>query len=117
MQPGIYHISLYEGETFTEIWTRSGMASATGWSAALDIRQKADESSTRYLALTSGSGLTLSSDGSRLIIVVIVTAVQTAALGALGFTTAYYDLKLTKPDATVEYLLAGTVKVTQRVTV
>lgn len=116
MQPGTYNFSVYEGETFAETWTRSGVTSASGWSATLDIRQKADDASTLYLALASGSGLTLSSDGTNLIIAVLITAAQTANLATFGFKQANYDLKLTKPDSSVEYLLAGKVTFTKRVT-
>jgi hypothetical protein len=116
MQPGTYNFSIYEGETFAETWTRSGVTTATGWSAKLDIRAKAEETSTQYLELTSSSGLTLSSNGTVLSIAVLMTAAQTTAMGALAFKKAYYDLKLTKPDTTVEYLLKGTITFTQRVT-
>jgi hypothetical protein len=112
MQPGTYNFSIYEGETFVETWTRAGVSSATSWSAKLDIRAKAEETSTLYLSLTPS----LSSDGSKLILAILITAAQTATLGALAFKKAYYDLKLTKPDSTVEYLLKGQITFTQRVT-
>lgn len=121
MIPATYNFKLYEGATFSETWTRSGVASAVGWSAALDIRETKDESSTRYLGLTSGSGITLSSDGSSLIMSILITATQTATLqqaivAATGKTIAYYDLKLTRPDATVEYLLRGSINTKARIT-
>ncbi len=116
MIPGTYHFTVYEGETWAETWTRSGVTTASGWAAKLDIRSGEDESSTLYLGLTSSSGIALSSDGVKLIMAVTITAAQTIALGLLNFTMAHYDLKLTHPDATAEYLLRGTVFLRQRIT-
>lgn len=120
MIPGTYNFTIYEGETWAETWTRSGVVTSTGWAARLDIRATKDETSELYLSLTSVAGITLSSDGSKLIMSLVLTLTQTAALqqavAADGMKSAYYDLKLTKPDTTVEYLLRGKISLTARIT-
>jgi uncharacterized membrane protein len=120
MIPGTYDFDIYEGATFAETWTRSGVSTAVGWSAAIDIRKSATSNSQLYLALTSSDGITLSSNGTTLSMAVVISATRAAALAAAiraaGLTEAYYDLKLTKPDATIEYLLAGKITPSYRLT-
>jgi len=113
MTPGYYGITIYQGETWAETWTRSGVSDATGWAATLEIRAEHDWTSSLLLQLTSSGGIALSSDGTRLVMVITITDDQSAALLS---GTAFYDLKLGKPGGTTEYLLTGEVAITRRVT-
>ena len=111
---GVYDFEVVENATRTLSITRSGVATATGWSARLDIRNDNTPSYSLWLSLTSPSGgIVLTSDGSLLTIAVTITETQAdalvAAAVAAGQMKGRYSLKLTKPDTTTEQLLHGTV--------
>lgn len=113
MLPATYNIITAANATYTQTFTRSGVTTAVGWGAAIDIREEESSTSTLLLALTSLSGgIALTSNGSVLSIAVTITETQIdtlhAALTAAGKTQAFYSLKLTKPDLTTEQLLIGT---------
>ena len=114
MAAGTYDFTIEQGATFSQRWARSGVTSATGYSARADIRVARDKTSSLVIGLTVANGrITLSSDGVSLLIDVLISSTDTAALTAGAY---YYDLEIVSPTATVERLLMGTVTVSAEVT-
>lgn len=110
---GSYDFEIQQGATFIETWKRSGVTSASGYDARIDVRQSQSKSSTLILQLTVGNGyITLSGDGSYLIMSLVVPAGVTAALPPGNF---WYDLELVN-GGLVERLLEGRVTVSPEVT-
>lgn len=108
MNPGRYNLSLTENSTNTLSFTIAGITTASGYSAAVDIRATELPGSTLLLGLTSpSSGLTLASDGTNLTISMTITEAQVDTLAPLLVTnaTASWSLKVTAPGgATTQYL-------------
>lgn len=116
MPAGVYDLRVEQGATFqrTITWSADGVpVPLGGMSARLQIRKTAAAPDPPLLALSSpDGGITLDDPG---VIVVTITAEQTAALGA---TSAVYDLEVVQPTdpETVHRLLQGKVVVSAEVT-
>jgi len=105
MQPGIYPLTITENSTNAWSFVISGITTAVGYTAAVDIRKSEVPTSTRLLGLTNGSGLSLSSNGSALTVVLRITEAQADTLVPLLSPTAVWSLKITAPDgSTLQYL-------------
>lgn len=93
--------------------TLPGFASASGVTARVEFRASDDDESTLYLALTSsgGGGLTLTSDGSNLLIAWEITEAQLdtlkAALKGVGQTKCAWSLKVTPANNKTQQWLKG----------
>lgn len=106
-----HHITIRRGQTWQEVWWRTGVSTITGWSSAVDIR---DRTGLRLLRLAStGTGIVLSSDGEKLIAVITITEAQSLAF---PIDSLYYDWRLIRPGGDVEYLLAGNITVAASIT-
>lgn len=98
--------------------TIPGFASAVGVSARMDFRAGQTDDSTLYLSLTStpAAGLTLSSDGTNLVIAFEITETQmdtlVTALRAAGVSACYYSLKITPSNGKTRPYIYGTYTVT-----
>lgn len=113
--PGAYSTNCSRGESFSRTLTyrdsTGALVNLTGYTAKLQIRQRANDADPALLTLTEASGLTLGGPAGT--IVWAMTPVQTLALpvGAL-----VYDLRLTSGTGVVTFLLAGNLRVQERVT-
>jgi hypothetical protein len=110
MKPGRYDIEIYQGGTFSEVWTwtdSSGTAiNVTGYSAAMDIR-----TSDGTLLIDVGASGTLALGGSAGTVTVTIPATVTDDL-----TPGHYgwDIFLTSPGGVATPLLAGRCEVVAR---
>lgn len=113
--PGAYSTNCSRGESFARTVTyrdsTGALVNLTGYTAKLQIRQRTNDADPALLTLTEASGLTLG--GAAGTIVWAMTPTQTTALpiGAL-----VYDLRLTSGTGVVTFLLAGNLRVQERVT-
>lgn len=110
MVPGKYNIITAANALWAQTFTIGGITTAVGYSARMDLRTRAPDSATLLLSLTSGAGLTLTSDGSALSIAARITASQMDTLLAAleGRAAAYYSLRVTPPagaDDALQYLV------------
>lgn len=114
MAAGEYDITCEQGATLslTFTWKDSSDAAVnlTGYSARMQVREKATSPGT-LLSLTNGSGLTLG--GSAGTIALSVSATATAALEAGQYV---YDLELQSGGGVVTRLLEGRFTVKAEVT-
>ena len=113
INPGDYNIKCPQGATFDKTFTITVNGSAmnlTGYTAAMQVRETYDSSST-VLSLTSGTGITLG--GTAGTIAVLVSSTATTAL-ADGFYS--YDLEITSGGGVTDRLLQGKFVVTPQVT-
>jgi hypothetical protein len=116
MAAGTYNVTIEQGATFRLLveWLADGSVPVdlTGYSARMQIRPYA-ESDEVFLTLDSDSsngGISFESDW---VILIEITATETAAL------TQYcgvYDLELESADGTVTRLLKGSVTISPEVT-
>jgi hypothetical protein len=116
VNPGAYNLTLTENSTNVLSFSISGIATASGYSAAIDIRKGDTPTSDLVLALTSSpvAGLALSSNGSSLTITVTITETQVDTIAAtLSETRLYWSLKVTAPDTTTRQYLKGPVSLTR----
>lgn len=108
------NLTIEQGATYDKSWTwKVGKpllpVDMTGYTGRMQIRP-AIESAIILLDLSTGSGLTLGSDG---VVRIQIDAVTTAAL---NFTTkAYYDLEVSS-GGLVRRLMQGTVTLAPNVT-
>jgi len=108
MIPGTYNIQTAANQTFSVTFAISGITTTTGYSARMDVRNSPSDTSTLLKTLTNGSGLTLSSDGSSLTVVAVISETDIDTMAAsLGGQAGNYSLKITAPDATTRQYLAG----------
>lgn len=111
--PGVYNMDAPQGATLNRVltWKIDGTpVNLTGFTARMQVRPTAT-SSTVYLSLTSGSGLTLG--GVAGTITVNATATQMAAVPAGQHA---YDIELVSGAGEVTRLVAGLFKVSAEVT-
>lgn len=116
MIPGTYNLPLTEGSTNTYSFVISGIVTAVGYSAAIDIREGDAPDSTALLQLTSSpaAGISLSSDGSSLTVAVTITETQADTIApTIKSDGAYWSLKVTAPGSTTLQYLIGAVKITR----
>lgn len=104
---GTYNLNIWEDRSLTKTFKITGIASASGYTAQLMIRASL-LSTTALLTLTSSpaAGLTLSSDGTYLIIDVVITPTQATAL-ALLISSGVWDFKITNPTGVVKSYVEG----------
>jgi len=111
--PGTYNIPITENSTNTYSFVISGITTATSYSASVDIRATSLPTSNGLLSLSSpSSGLTLSSDGASLTIVMVITETQADTLIPLVVAAngkAAWSLKVTAPAGTTLQYLTGLV--------
>jgi hypothetical protein len=92
--------------------TIEGYASASGVTATVELRALQSDAAELYLTLTSGDGLTVTSDGADLSIAWEITEAQLdtlrAALAADGRSQAHYSLKVERADGVTLQYLYGT---------
>jgi len=113
INPGDYNIKCPQGATFDKTFTitvNGSPMNLTGYTAAMQVRETYDSSST-LLSLTNGSGITLG--GTAGTIAVLVSSTATAAI-ADGFYS--YDLEITSGGGVTDRLLQGKFVVTPQVT-
>jgi hypothetical protein len=113
IKPGTYNIECPQGVTFDKTFTISisGVPmNLTGYTAAMQVRETYDSSST-LLSLTNGSGITLG--GTAGTIALLVASTATAAI-AEGFYS--YDLEIVSGGGVTDRLLQGKFVVTPQVT-
>jgi hypothetical protein len=112
-QPGKYDITIYQGATYDVTFTWKDESDTevnlTGYSARLKARESIDSSSA-FISLTSGSGITLG--GTAGTIRVLISATDTAALTQSGV----YDLELESGAGVVTRLLEGNLVLSKEVT-
>lgn len=115
LQPGTWNITIYQGATFDETLTITGL-NLTGFDARMQIRES-HTSSNVTLTLDTGAngGLTLTVvDTSNATLDIAIAADDTAAIAA---GTYVYDLELFNSSTDVVYrLLEGNVIVMAEVT-
>lgn len=91
--------------------TLPGFTSASGVTARVEFRASDDDASTLYLTLTSSAGLTLTSDGSNLLIAWEITEAQmdtlAAALKTAGRSKCAWSLKITPANSKTQQWLKG----------
>lgn len=113
INPGTYNITCPQGATFDKTFTVSLDGSPkdfTGFSAALQVRETFDSTST-VVSLTNGSGITLG--GVLGTIQVVIASTATAAIPA-GYYS--YDLEITSGAGVKDRLLEGKFVVTPEIT-
>lgn len=112
-EPAVMDIVIYRGETFSlpmHFEDDNGVVvDISGYAADLQARERA--AGPALLNWSTSGSVCMTISGSSLNI--LAPAATTAAL---EFRRAEYDLRLTKPDATVEYVAQGELLVEQRVT-
>ncbi len=111
MIPGSYNLPVIENSTNVLSFVISGITTASGYSAAIDIRSSDADDGVLLLGLTSsGGGLAVTSDGSNLTIVMTITEAQADTLIPLvKLSGAYWSLKVTAPGSTTLQYLLGSV--------
>lgn len=113
INPGTYNITCPQGATFDRTFTISVSNSPmnlTGYSAAMQVRETFDSSST-VVSLTNGSGITLG--GTAGTIAVVISSTASAAI-ADGYYS--YDLEITSGGGVKDRILQGKFVVTPEVT-
>ena len=113
INPGTYNITCPQGATFDRTFTISVSGSPmnlTGYSAAMQVRETFDSSST-VVSLTNGSGITLG--GTAGTIAVVISSTASAAI-ADGYYS--YDLEITSGGGVKDRILQGKFVVTPEVT-
>ncbi len=114
IKPGNYDITIYQGASFSQVFTwkdENGAAiNLTGYTARLKVRPAID-SSTVLISLADGSGITLG--GAAGTITVSISATDTAALTAM---LGVYDLELISGSGAVTRLLQGNLIISNEVT-
>lgn len=116
MTPGEYDLPLTENADSVITIVLAGITTATGYSAAIDIRTGPKPTDTLLLGLTSPSGgITLSSDGTDLTVEVTITETQIDTLTPLAGVRgqSHWSLKVTEPGGTSLQYLAGRVLITR----
>lgn len=110
MRPGEANLYAADNSYDERTITIPGFASAVGVSAAVQFRQRQDDSSALYLTIDSGAngGLALASDGANLLIAWTITDAQLdalrAALAAARLSVCHWSLKLTVGGRPYQYL-------------
>lgn len=109
---GVYDLNIWEDRSLTKTFKISGIPSANGYTAELMIRQSV--TLTVLLALTSTplAGLTLSSDGTYLIIDVVITPAQATALAAV-IDNGTWDFRVVNSTGIVKSYVEGKVIIHQ----
>jgi hypothetical protein len=110
---GTYNLHIWEDRTFTKTFKISGITSAVGYTAELMIRESVTDV-TPLLALTStpAAGLTITSDGTYLIIEVVITPTQAIALAAT-LDNGVWDFRIVNSTGIVKSYVEGLVIVHQ----
>ncbi len=107
--PGEVNLTLIENATNTIPIVIDGITTAVGYSASIDIRMQDKPTGGLLLGLTSNpaAGITLSSDGTALTIIVRITETQTDGMfdAIINNDGAYWSLKITDPSGdSLQYL-------------
>lgn len=113
INPGTYNITCPQGATFDKTFSIAldgTPKDLTGFSAALQVRETFDSTST-VVSLTNGSGITLG--GVLGTINVVISSTATAAIPA-GYYS--YDLEITSGAGVKDRLLEGKFVVTPEIT-
>ncbi len=113
INPGTYNIKCPQGATFSKTFSVAldGVPKdLTGFSAALQVRETFDSTST-VVSLTNGTGITLG--GTAGTIGVVIASTATAAIPA-GYYS--YDLEITSGAGVRDRLLEGKFVVTPEIT-
>lgn len=114
MSAGIYNLEILQGETFEKRITwkdKSGnVVDLSGYSAKMQIRNSKSQTALLIIELSTTNGKITIVDN---VIIITISASETASM---NFTTAYYDLELTKASV-VKRLLQGSVTLDVGVTV
>jgi hypothetical protein len=113
MIPGTYNLTIVENSQNTVSFSIAGITTASGYSAAIDIRVGDAANGTLLLGLTSpSSGIAVSSDGSSLTVAVTITEAQADTMApTIRSGGAFWSLKVTAPGTITTQYLLGAVKV------
>jgi hypothetical protein len=112
MVPGIANLRAAANAYDERRLTLPGFTSTSGVAAKAEFRSTVAETSTLHLTLTHVSGLTLTTDGTNLIIDWIITETQMDALRAAVIAAntdrVYWSLKITPANARTQQWFVGT---------
>jgi hypothetical protein len=113
--PGAYNITVFQGTTFSRVFTWKDSDDApidlTGYTARLQVRASA-QSEDVLLELTSEDDeITLGDEAGT-----ITLTMDPDATDALDFDRAYYDLELESSGGQVTRLLQGAFRIADQVT-
>lgn len=115
-QPGALDITIQQGGTFNLIllWQdQNGNAiNLTGYSADMRIKSAAGASTTLHESSTANGEITLSTNGTGSITILIAAATT----AAFNWLSAVYDLKMTDGSGNIIYLVAGAAVLNAQVT-
>jgi hypothetical protein len=109
---GVYDLDIWEDRTLTKTFKISGIASAVGYTAELMIRQAVDKPVLLALTSSPAAGLTITSDGTYLIIAVVITHTQAAALAAV-IANGTWDFRVVNGSGIVKSYVEGKVIIHQ----
>ena len=102
--PGTLDITATQGKTWSIVITvrdnAGELKDLTGYTARWQVRSSAGDSK-KVLSLTTGSGITLTSQG---LITLTATAAQTSAIPASNYV---HEIELTEPGGAIPPFLAG----------
>lgn len=108
--PGTYDLTLVENSTNQLSFTISGITTTSGYTALIDIREEETPDSELILALSPGSGLSLSASAAGLTIGLLITETQIDAIADdLSDVDAWWSLKVAAPGSTTAQYLKGNV--------
>lgn len=115
METADLNFQIQKGATFErELYVKDNCKvpiDLSGYTAAMQARYKLSDA-IPFLDLTDGNGITLGGTDGK--ITITVDKITTAALTASA--SAVYDLQLTAPSGTSEYLIKGKIPVIEMVT-
>lgn len=113
-KPGNYTITVYQGATFSRVFTwkdgAGSLINLTGYTARLQARSSVDSTSTLCSLTSAGGDITLG--GAAGTITVVMSAATTAAITQSGV----YDLELIDGSGNVTRLLEGVFRLIREVT-
>jgi hypothetical protein len=112
--PGTYNITCPQGATFDKTFTISVNGSRmnlTGYTAAMQVRETYDSTSTLLSLVSVADGITLGGTAGTILVTIASTA--TSAIPA-GYYS--YDLEITSGGGVTDRLLEGKFVVTPQVT-
>jgi hypothetical protein len=119
MKPKLFPLQIDQGALFTRgfrLKSHGAPLDLNGYTARLQIRAKADETSPVLLDLAVGSGLSIDIPNARILIQVSGKAEADPSTADLSFDRAVYDLKIISPEGEPQKIVGGSVHYVKAVT-